>query len=524
MSEESSPSSPQTDAVASAVAAATAEITALLEQIRAKKAEFDSSIGSANSSISDETQKVQGAISQISGLREEFASSKAGLESDRGTVADLVEKAKASQREIDGIKTDVAGVKGATETIQQSAISDQGVISQSKKDIDALKSSATALSEKLAKDHEAITNRITDLQAEYSALQNVLKDISDAKSRADGDSSAVKNFLEVVESTRDRLSNLNSSSGEQYDALTAKQAALQDKISEIETANNVITALRQKLLEGSEGAKSVQDEVLELHTNISSVLAEVVRHRDESAKALQALTAKAEAASTTQANEWKDKLEKLYDSLRTQILSLLPTAGAAGLAWTYFDAKSRYAPTPFAASPGSSLPNLQVTLAKRIFGYNPLSWGATIFFYALFMGPLLLLIYGTYDLVRQIEYNHLPMPDNRIIALRFLIAVPLATLSTFGFASLRLYRKLYEQYNHKQRVMELYMSFKREIETNGDDEQKKKLITIMLDSVAEKAWQITAPDREEKSDESLLSLDKLAETIARAKAALGVGE
>jgi ABC-type multidrug transport system fused ATPase/permease subunit len=144
-----------------------------------------------------------------------------------------------------------------------------------------------------------------------------------------------------------------------------------------------------------------------------------------------------------------------------------------------------------------------------------------LFFYALFMGPLVILAWGTYDLIWQIEYNHMPIPDSRVLALRFLIAVPLATISTFGFASLRLYRKLYEQYNHKQRVMELYLSFKREIEATGDDEQKKRLLTIMLDSVAEKAWQITKPDAEEKDDGGLLNLEKFVSVATRVRTAIG---
>ena len=70
---------------------------------------------------------------------------------------------------------------------------------------------------------------------------------------------------------------------------------------------------------------------------------------------------------------------------------------------------------------------------------------------------------------------------------------------------------MYEQYNHKQRVMELYVSFKREVDANGNDEQKEKLITIMLDSVAEKAWQDSAKSPTGQSVDDIASqVDKWA--------------
>ncbi len=65
-----------------------------------------------------------------------------------------------------------------------------------------------------------------------------------------------------------------------------------------------------------------------------------------------------------------------------------------------------------------------------------------------------------------------------------MLSLPLAAISAFGWSSIRLYRRLYEEYNHKQRVMQLYHSFKDEI---GDSEEHKNaLLAIMLSAVGDK--------------------------------------
>lgn len=89
------------------------------------------------------------------------------------------------------------------------------------------------------------------------------------------------------------------------------------------------------------------------------------------------------------------------------------------------------------------------------------------------------------DLFEKVVKTSAPVGAEYLI-FRTLIAVPLGTISLFGYTSLRLYRRLYEEYNYKQRVMELYLSFAKEIGDKGTDEQKEALIAIMLKAVADK--------------------------------------
>jgi len=76
--------------------------------------------------------------------------------------------------------------------------------------------------------------------------------------------------------------------------------------------------------------------------------------------------------------------------------------------------------------------------------------------------------------------------NEAILLLRMSLTIPLAIISVFGWSSIRLNRRLYEEYNHKQRVMQLYHSFKKEIDKEGDPEHKKALIAIMLKTVDDK--------------------------------------
>ncbi|MBS0275865.1 MAG: hypothetical protein JSR55_16115 [Proteobacteria bacterium] len=505
MSEPSSPSQSGANSIGP-------ELQKILEDAQSKKSSFDAAFSNVQNSLVEGANKANALIAETDALKSDVSNTKTALETDRGAIASILESARQTQTEIDTTKTAVATSKGSIETLQQSSIADQAVISQAKGEVDSLRASAQQLSEKLAGEHADVAKQISDLKSQADEVRAASEDIANTKQNSESDASAIKAFLEEVGRTKERFANLNSTSGEQYDALVRKQAELEGKITEINQSHEEVSALRRTLLETSDDRKSVRDEVIELRAQIDAMLGEVRKHKDESVRSIDDFMAATSKEASSQRGEFAVSFKQLYDSLKDEVLRLLPSAGAAGLAWTYFDAKARYAPTPMRQDVSATE---KLSRWNKWFGYNPWAWVSTLFFYVLFMGPLILLAKGTWDLIQQIEFGHMPIPDARLIALRFLIAVPLATLSAFGFASLRLNRKLYEQYNHKQRVMELYMSFKKEIETNGDDEQKKKLLTIMLDSVAEKAWRIESPDADEAEDGNMLNLAKLTDLLGK---------
>ena len=458
-----------------------ADASALLEAMKSTKAEFDSLVSTSTSSIQAE-----------------------------------VTKAKTAASEVEKIKTDIATAKGSIDATQKSATSELGIVTQSKADVEKLKTSATALSEKLSSEHDAMSAQIAALQERQKSLQTVQVDVEAIKSSIQTDSDAGKASIKEIEATKAALAKLNTDTQAQYTQLEQRQNALQSKINEIENAHTQITNFRSVLLETKEGRKSVEQQVKEFQTQINSILNEVSNDRAAASKALVQLTEEGERGVASLISSSEKKFGALYEDLKTQILSLLPSAGAAGFSSTYYDAKSRYAPTSFKGKRGASKDSGVLGPFRFLFGYDPIAIFSTCFFYAMFMLPLLALVYGTYELVRDLEAH--PALDNRIFALRILIAIPLAALSGFGFASLHRYRRLFEEYNHKQRVMELYESFRNEIEKEGDEEQKKALLSIMLNAVAEKAW---GDSKGDEGESVISSVDRWTNTLSKLKALTG---
>ena len=160
----------------------------------------------------------------------------------------------------------------------------------------------------------------------------------------------------------------------------------------------------------------------------------------------------------------EEKFEKLHKDLEKKILDLLPGATVARLSNAYREAKERYGSVPDKKNQGDG-------------------W-----FYALFIAPLAVIIclmvfgniLGLGRFIIEGDFNYSALWN------RFFISSPFATLSWFGWSSIRLNRRLYEEYNHKQRVMQLYHGFNGEIEEYGREDQKQKLLDIMLQNVADK--------------------------------------
>ena len=159
--------------------------------------------------------------------------------------------------------------------------------------------------------------------------------------------------------------------------------------------------------------------------------------------------------------KWREEIETLKIELQHEIRELLPSAAAAGLASTYGNAKSHYNRT------------------KNI-----------IFLYFLFLAPLCWGAYKFYE-----SGNNL---DDLLV--HFLYASPLAAIATFGLLSIRMYRRLYEEYGHKQSVMELYHGFKKEIDQLDAPDMQKRLVSIMLETVGHKPSLIMS--RYERTEES----------------------
>ncbi len=169
----------------------------------------------------------------------------------------------------------------------------------------------------------------------------------------------------------------------------------------------------------------------------------------------------------------------LKNMLEADIRSLLPGAGAAGLASAYAQAKARYGALPYEE---------KVTLWNAIFAFFNLLKGhsSNTLHYVLFIAPLIFVTWHFSDLAQIVNDPNGGGATWELILMKLAISMPAIPVSLFGWSSLKTQRRLFEEYNHKQRVMQLYHSFKKEIDEFGNDAQMKELLAIMLKTVADK--------------------------------------
>jgi len=420
------------------------------------------------------------------------------LASSTTTLNQLIEKARGDAAEVDRLKTEVASLKGGIEATYQAASTDLGVVTQTKADIEAIKSAAASLSESVSNSSQDTSTKLSALEELRSEMEGALSKVTALKAEIEAARDSANEGVANIESTNAKFGELATEATDKQAELAKRQDELRPKIEEIDGAHAKISVFQSELFENTHERDSLEVQIIDL--------------RDRMAKLLD--------TASKDGEKFKGESEKLrnelFKSLETKILALLPSAGAAGFAYTYYDAKSKYSPTSFAGAPGGTPLTGWKKRLRSLAAYNPASLVATITFYLLFFTPLAVVALGSFQLLQKLEADPHFVLTNQMLALRLLVAIPLATISGFGFASLRLYRQLYEEYNHKQRVMELYESFKTEIDDVGSDEQKKLLLTIMLNAVASKASDHAKDDS--KSDETAFSkLERWSNLITKLK-------
>ena len=347
-------------------------------------------------------------------------------------------------------------------------------------------------------DSEASTIRLnlSTIDSEASTIRLNLSTI-------DSEASTIRSNLSTIDSEastiRLNLSTIDSEASTIRSELAEKNATI---TSTIESINNSTASAQSNLTESQEISASLKQdqadaektkseidafhgEIKELYnlllTDTKGEEGQDVDTQDEEGQGAK-LSIKSQILTTQkQIEEINSQAEsdfsELKDTLETDIRSLLPEAGSAGLSSAYFEAKARYGPIPYEEKVHGSG-------RKARFGHFLKNlWRGGSMNYIAFIAPLLFLTYHYVGFIRDSTADEITLSA---ILLRFLLATPLAAISLFGWSSIKLQRMLYEEYNHKQRVMQLYVSFTDKIEEADANEQKEKLIAIMLKTVADK--------------------------------------
>ncbi len=269
-------------------------------------------------------------------------------------------------------------------------------------------------------------------------------------------------LLEDYEEQREAYRTQSQGFTDQHDQLLTKQREIYRAQSQkYEEAYNTklqsLTARHNELLKDYEEQKKTFDELIAQHQELFE--------------------------------EDRSNREQKAQELENKIEALLPGAGTVGLAKSYFDAKRRYGYVPYHEMSKKSEDthdkgnsgNVKEfwQWAKRIGQWAKhvvVSSPHLLFDLGFFALPLIALIWVNYD----------KGPPESFYALLGLIVqnIGFFILAFFGLQSIGRKRSLYEEYNHKQRVMTLFAAFKKEVEE--DPEQKKELFKVALKTVDER--------------------------------------
>lgn len=162
---------------------------------------------------------------------------------------------------------------------------------------------------------------------------------------------------------------------------------------------------------------------------------------------------------------WQQKFEKIH----TEARGLLPDVASATLASAYTNAKKEYE-------------------VKK--NYNWAFYTPLILILLINISQFLEIIHTT-EIIKNKTEHHLSFgfansKDHNQIIPRILISLPLAIMSWFAYRNIAIKRRLFEEYHHKQRLMEMYVGFKDELNkfSKTDEKLQKKHIETILTTLS----------------------------------------
>ncbi len=333
-----------------------------------------------------------------------------------------------------------------------------------------------------------LSSQIADLTKKYGELHNIVTDINNIKGLATSANDSVQGNIQAIAESKGKFEELNSQTQALATELQKQQEGVKGLLSEVRTDRDAVIAFKQDLLDDKQDAEG---------NKIHSIKTQIAASQEASTTKLKEIN---QYHTDTQT-----RFDTLQEELTRKINGLLPQAGAAGLASAYFDSKARYGMVPhktelsawYTIAPAWAWHHLSSTLRHSV---------SYVFFISPLFGIAWLLLgmpldhaalQGGLQNVKDLTPEQLPA--------RMLLSTPFALISWFGFSSIQLNRRLYEEYNYKQRVMETYHSFEKEIDATNNPELKESLLKIML-SVVNFKPSLTMRDHQKDPGSKLLEV------------------
>jgi uncharacterized coiled-coil DUF342 family protein len=494
-----------------------AELTESLSRLRTEQEAIAGIRSTANAelnAIKDNATKTKEALDgieashgQFDALRSEAETARTKLADQQSTLAGEIEALDKGKAHAQELVSDIATLK-ASAAKESATINDftQSFV-ETKAKLDSAAQSAEEARKRADASEASLGERITSLgtvadgfKTKADALGNVLSDVERLRDEALKGKEAVIADSQQVGEAKARFEELRAQTQAAHDALTNQNNVAATQIEQIGVSHATIEKMRSELADERQtdagAVPSIFQSIKDIHDLTHSLLSQAEVQTQEAkttadktlsdiASTWDGIKADHKLEQTTLLTTAKMEIDTLKTNLEQEIRRLLPGAGAAGLASAYFDAKSKYGPTKFDYTGKETEKHHRLKYLFALFGYVVSSYATPLIFYAMFIMPLAIVAYFFHDLLEYFK-THPSKFDPSLFLFRVAISVPLLTISYFGWSSIRLYRRLYEEYNHKQRVMELYESFKKEAEKIGTPEQQTALLGIMLATVGDK--------------------------------------
>lgn len=200
---------------------------------------------------------------------------------------------------------------------------------------------------------------------------------------------------------------------------------------------------------------------------------------------------------------------------RSEVDSLLSNATVRTLAQGYMEARQIYGSPVFGEYPkkkkGQWLRTKYVISALARYSKHFLKFLGG---YILFIGPLvvigILFVTNTKEILGVDATGNVKFSGTEYIFYKLTIALPLLWVSWYGQRSLSHRKRLFEEYNHKLRVVQMYMLFTAQENTYAlEDATRRKLEDTLLDTIERN------PSSVYGKDETLI--DKWIDVLAQKK-------
>lgn len=387
------------------------------------------------------------------------------------SVAMLEERMKLFQGEIEQAKTDISSIRqtrGEMDSLKEEVLKERSALKNELSAIQELNQKFNEQRNTLEELTGSIQGTIDELGSKLEQANELNEEISgvhvDSLSKQgtiEDTHKKTTESLEKIKQDQKHFEGLKNETDEIQVVLQGKQQEAKNKVEEVTTLHSSVTDLHNELFKGTtdENGEVVKES---LETKIHNLVDDAEKQYQE---------AKSDRGQT------QKEFAELRKELEKEIRSLLPRAGAAGLSSAYFDAKSKYGATPLDTE------STGLKYAVEYFVHVIKNNAVSALHYTMFVAPLLIMTVILFDLFHDIQNTNI---STEVLLLRVLISFPLVAISVFGWSSIRLSRRLFEEYNHKQRVMQLYHSFKREVDSHGKEEHQQALLSIMLKAVDDK--------------------------------------